>query len=362
MYSTISQAFAFAQMMGSADTEKGTPTTLAQQLASKVDGFLADATLVDLMGTWTRVFGPVVWQAPQSETIDNAMMVVHCANTRTYMVAIAGTNPLSAYDLAVEDLTVSPLVPWAWGAGTGASIATGTSAGVNNLLGCTDPGTASSLSTFLAGVADAKTSTLVFCGHSLGGALAPVLALALFNPQGSLASVGWSSVAVSATAGPTPGDQGFVDLFAATFPPRDGLNTLIWNSLDVVPHAWAPSTFTASILENLYRPKISASSCVGCLVAAALTRTPTPNPYVQLPNDGPFTGTFQDHPADLDPTKAFVAELLYQHIMGYYDQLTPALVDVLHPFDPYSFDGGRLVVDKLTDQVLAYCKGQSGCS
>lgn len=56
-----------------------------------------------------------------------------------------------------------------------------------------------------------SSATLVFTGHSLGGALSPTLAL-------SVDTTGWGRVLVYPSAGATPGDNDFANLFRSRFP------------------------------------------------------------------------------------------------------------------------------------------------
>lgn len=260
-------------------------------------------------------------------------------------MGIAGTNPVSSYDFDVEDLKVNPLVPWTYTLSQDAQIATGTNIGLQVLLNdMGDPQAKESLAGYLAQVPGDQMANaqLIFAGHSLGGALAPVLALALFAPGGSL-SPSWNTVMVQSTAGPTPGDQALIDLFASTFPSQaSGFNTLIWNSLDVVPHAWAPATFSAAVLDGIYAPNLAASPCIQTLVAALTGLAPNPNPYVQLPNAGPFAGTFQSH-WFVDKTCEYLAQVIYQHINAYYEQLGPELIPIINPLDPFSAKGQTIV-------------------
>jgi hypothetical protein len=95
---------------------------------------------------------------------------------------------------------------------------------------------------FLTHAANAN-STLIFCGHSLAGALSPTLAMHLCpQPTGR----GWQQVLVLPTAGASPGNTKFAALFAAAYPPvssgvgraYDNWNTVHANADDVMAHAW----------------------------------------------------------------------------------------------------------------------------
>ena len=294
--------------------------------------------------------GPAIAQSADPGPANQTLMVAFCAATNTLVVAVAGTNPLSTFDVEDEDLAVSTTV--AFGTGS-AQMSQGNSVGLNLLLGLTDPTTGDSLATYLTNVA-ASGTTLVFAGHSLGGALAPALALALFTPRGALAGTTWASVGVAASAGPGVGDAAYATQFAATFPVQDsGLNAMTWNSLDVVPQAWASSSFSVAAIQGLY-PKIPVSPDITTLLTRAVALPPTPNPYVQLANNGSFTGTYQDHLDPITDLGKFVAEVLYQHIMGYYEQLTPDLIDVLKPFNPYEHPVEMGVIDA---KVKAWAEG-----
>lgn len=345
-YNIRQQSFAFAQMITS--TAKGTASQIASAIATRVDMLLADATVSKYVGTWTRAWGPVVWQAPGSDYADNTMMVLQSGST--LVVVIAGTNPFSGYDIKMEDLDVDPTVPFTYA--SSGNISTGTLLGLQNLLSMVDPDANTNLVSYLQ-LAAGSSMTLVFAGHSLGGALAPALALALFNPSGQMDGTTWSSVGVSATAGPSVGDEDFVALFSSTFPPTSELNEIVWNSLDVVPHAWSSDTFSVATIVASY-PQITPTSCILKVLGSAVASAPNPNPYVQMPNSS-FAGRFQDHD-DPNGTGRFLAEAIYQHIMGYYTELIPELLDSLVPFNPYSYaHEDRLIMDDLVSKVDAYC-------
>jgi len=224
-----------------------------------------------LIGDWSLKWGPSV--AIKGSAASNSLFVAYCASLEfedgtypTYVVAIAGTDPYSAFDWIVEDANVASIVPWEGftsaqiGAGstdegeilpplTKPYISKGTADGVNTLTTMlpTPSGveTGKTLHEFLSSI-QGKTARVVFTGHSLGGALSPTLALYL-EEKGVLN--GFEKVLVYPSAGPTPGNEHFRDRFKAAFPPSPhpatsykAWNTNITNGRDVVPHAWAVVT------------------------------------------------------------------------------------------------------------------------
>ena len=230
---------------------------------------------------WTIAWGPAVYcsgpKAPNQYTPTNAAVVFYnnqsASGTGRYVAAIAATNIDSIVDWLSQDFDVITQVPWStamanWSgkAYTGTSTAnlsqgtyTGISSLLNNLVGANHlatPVACQSLISFLNSVTPNSTDTLVFTGHSLGGALAPTLAAACFDSANSpstngLLSSAWkvANALVYPTAGATPGDEAFATQFASMFSsgtpganPWQCWNTVLWNGLDVVPHAWQSNT------------------------------------------------------------------------------------------------------------------------
>jgi hypothetical protein len=221
------------------------------------DGFFTQMNPYLVGGDWKAVWGPCVY-GPSGEAV-NAMFVAHSDKLATYVVAIAGTNFESLSDWEKQDDDVDPefMVEWsqykppfekkkhpAWPTPPPPAISAATAQGVSNLMTQLNDRSGVSIDKYLSSVVNNKgdKETLIFCGHSLGGALAPTLALYLY-PEPSKS--GWKKVLVLPTAGASPGNQQFAALFNNAYPRVSEVNTLYgsWNTdyaneCDVVPHAW----------------------------------------------------------------------------------------------------------------------------
>lgn len=239
-------------------------------LPDKTDfpGFFPIMNPVLAGGDWQPVWGPAVFCAlgPQ-EKATNVMFVAHSASLKTYVVALAGTNFNSVADWIAEDgnvgadhMALYPIAipytdpnnsipldsskPYVSGA---------TADGVSNLMTkLHDPKTDKDIKKYLASVANAS-ETLIFTGHSLGGALSPTLAMQLY-PRAQTSASGWQNVLVQPSAGASPGNAAFAQAFAYksadgkewAYPatptgltaPFDNWNVDYASKRDVVPHAW----------------------------------------------------------------------------------------------------------------------------
>ncbi|PSJ39650.1 lipase family protein [Allosphingosinicella deserti] len=259
--SVVYMAFAADGASGIVDSQAGLTTYLRNYLnggtapdGSDYHGFLpwfnsAQIGYQLIGGDWEILWGPVAIPQPHvSQSYSaNAMYVAFSPSQRVYVVGVAGTDFDSLYDWFYEDgnVAASDMVDWPLNGGSfnGAKISGATFTGITNLLGMTDSSGAS-LATFLEAISatDKSASTLIFTGHSLGGALAPTLALNLYpDPAGS----GWQKVNVLALAGPTPGNKAFATLFNTAYPQisSGGATYPYWNTnyqnfADIVPRAW----------------------------------------------------------------------------------------------------------------------------
>ena len=335
------QAYTLATMSGSVSTQQGAPATLASALASTLTTFYQDTDTIAAIGQWSTVWGPVVFESAPSATAyaDNVMYVAANADQSVYLVGIAGTNPKSSYDIHQEDLDVRHTTTWtsafpslpAYGVPSGVSgtpyLSGGTALGVQNLLAMADGTTDQTLLQFLDGLSTTSGSTLIFCGHSLGGALAPTLALAFFNPSGGpLTLSSWDAVYLYPTAGPTPGNEALTSFIATVFPtgkpgaqPYQVWNANVWNSIDVVPHAW--NTMMLDEVPTLYptqwksEPMELKLAIGGAKLLSDLGAATGAGAYVMLPNQV-VSGTFNSRIPVTDMS-SFEQQALYQHTTAY---------------------------------------------
>jgi hypothetical protein len=324
------QAFTFTLMSSADDKLAGSKLELTEYLAASIWSRLRNPGLQTLIGdSWELAWGPAIFQSSGSSAADNAIYLVRDKVDGVYVIAIAGTNPASSYD-STEDLAIQHPLAWPYGgnAPVGTMIAPGTRDGVKALLPLESGG--QTLLAYLQNVDAASSSTLIFTGHSLGGALAPTLALAMaqqgFDPGA------WQAVYVYPTAGPTAGNSMFAAFFSQTFPqPAAGpqqwqaWNADLANSLDVVPLAWGEQTLAS--IPDLYAPNITASPEIKKAVAVAKGFAGDDN-YTRIGTANDLTGSTVQGSGGT--TQDFETEAFYQHIFAYVLLLEVEALLTLH--------------------------------
>ncbi|OJT19031.1 hypothetical protein BO221_36555 [Archangium sp. Cb G35] len=302
------------------------------------------STMQGQIGTWDVVWGPSLSLGLDSKgnlVSNNTMYVAQKANTHDYVIGIAGTSGNSPVDFLVEDNWVTSTVLWSTVIGSvapsaardagNAAISQGTAIGLNNLLSTMPwigiPGALSTIESFLAAESSKGPMNLTVCGHSLGGALAPALALYLQNTKSTWDENGSSTVITMPVAGPTPGNGDFASYLSKTVTVQG-----FYNPFDVVPHAWAPTDLGQ--IPKLYVPQIPECWEVDALglvaVGLSVVGTGTGSPYTPTARatlDGAKICT--DIITGGDAFKDFLAQLGYQHLNAYATLLGPAGTETL---------------------------------
>jgi hypothetical protein len=275
---------------------------------------------------FTLVWGPSIFLDPGTKNGSKTDSKGYSANVTAvfkgpsgdFRVVTSGTNGKSNYDVNEEDNDVLQTQANALisDAPDDANISNGAMAGANNILNT--PSSQGDLVSYLKSQL-ASGGTLIVVGHSLGGALASVLALYL---KGKLPS---ATLSCFTFAAPTAGNQQFADYFDQTM---TGASTRIFNSKDTVPNAWSASTITN--IEKIYYPDVATpedtvkaiNSNLGWL-ALLNYQQPTAG---QQQLTGAVNETLVEH-NDQD----FPRQAGYQHVEAYLDLLGMQATDVWQP-------------------------------
>jgi hypothetical protein len=196
---------------------------------------------------YTIIWGPSVYMDPSGFPANVTAVLQGTQDPDDYRVATSGTNFLALLEVGLEDLDVlPPLVPfqqYVSGCPSPALISPATDIGLQAVLttpSSLNPGTGK-LTDVLSALPD--TARLTITGHSLGGTMAATLALLFHETLGKLAA----NLSCYAFAGATAGNAAFARYSDSVL---QGKLTRVWNSLDIVPHAWNSSDLKQ--IDSLY--------------------------------------------------------------------------------------------------------------
>lgn len=246
-----------------AGVEKPKATELQDHAQTQVTAALATLNGTKILAPNLKLaWGPVTSTSRAklllntNSVTDNTMFVVSCddpshAGKSMYVVAIAGTDPDSSYDWFNEDMQVAKMKPFSSKDGQHGFLAEGTYEGAYDKLLPMRPRNGVTLQEFLK-VNVSKGQRILVTGHSLGGALAPVIAI-LLKDDPTIAG----NVECYPFAGPTPGDKVFADYVASRF--REDEYRATVNPLDIVPKAWIGGNL--SQVPGIYGPSSSIKAC-----------------------------------------------------------------------------------------------------
>ncbi len=366
-YNPQQQVFSLSWLSNSA----GDSANKGGNLWTKTDLQNAITAIQSNIGAWQVVWGPCYFMDPKNPKIAaNAIFVAQYtgsanAGTPNYVIAVAGTNPSSNYDWMTEDMTIVPLA-WPYLANTTIQVTTGDNQGLTNVLAMSDGSPAKTLQQYLYSIANKGSVQLAFTGHSLGGALSPILMLALMDPSSTLNSKGtnvsapnWQGVSLLATAGPTPGDNNFVTYFnQVAGQQKNWSNAFIWNGNDVVPHAWANSTMKQ--LNTLFGLNLSdpTCKCIASMIQKAQNNAAQYS-YTQFNSTAAWSEPLQKYfPDGIGWTAGakFLAQTDYQHINAYVNHFQCTW------FSPSNLCNDLVKANAAILYLNNQCNANNGCS
>ena len=311
------------------------PTTVFQ-IASQINQLLP--TYPNLNNDWQIIWGPALYSSDELDLKQQANLtfVAQSRSTPTsYIVATRGTVGDNIWEWLSEDLEAD-LLPWPTPSALEQApfVSKATTDALTVVLSTIPPttvpagysplpGAGTTLADFLASLTGKGAIEICFTGHSLGGAIAPGLALWFKQAQGAVTvplndiyypMPAWdvntdASISCVSLAGPTPGNQIFSRYFGDLL--KDTYDR-IYNTNDAVPHGFAE----LGQLEALYEPSISMTDLEKAGLDAFRLRVIEEEVkqltyYANLPNSKPFTCAL--NPADT----TYPSQALYQHINAY---------------------------------------------
>jgi hypothetical protein len=269
-----------------------------------------------ITGNKKLVWGPAVHRDENLQIfIDSLMYVVQDVdNPGEFTVVVRGTNPFSASSWFFEDFIVWEQAMWDTGpALPDAMVAVCSNYALAKHVALTPvqgvPGVGQKLIQFLQGmVSGGGNVTFDVTGHSLGGVMSSTLALWLMNMQERYWPGKDVDISVYSFAGPTAGNQAFVDYSNETFNKNNEPRCFRFeNKLDVATMAWDEDKLAG--VETLY-PGITPSYLEQKMIDAA-RKAAKGMGYKQI-------GVSRDIPAGVNEAlKDYIVQALYQHVFPY---------------------------------------------
>jgi hypothetical protein len=325
MYDNRQTLFRLAMSSQVGASLKGNVEYLASQTAGLLKTELDRAA--PEMGDWKIVWGPSVYSAPGSRIPDNAMFAAEkssgSGSVPWIVLSIAGTNPASLFDQLFLNSCIFPLHSWPCrNPALKPKVAHGSFAGFDILKKMTsghfNAGGDLSFREFM--IRNTRVpARLTITAHSLGSALAPLLALWLFETQREWDPEGHITIDCFPFAAPTSGNGDFATYFTNSDLGRR--SNRCDHPLDGVPHAWKAEDLKQ--IPVLYRPHIEAGFLTPVVYWISLVAARAGFEHV-LPDVEPLPGSAfnQDR---FDPKRTairnFVDQWNYQHVGAYFDLL-----------------------------------------
>ena len=260
---------------------------------------------------WKIVWGPAIYTYSSATKQDSGMFVMQqISNPTNYVLAIRGTNAKALEDWIWDDFDVIAMKDWP--GQDGAKISQATHNGIHLLLNklipdCGLPGEGQSIAEFLESISS-RPITISFTGHSLGGALAPTLALLFKEQQDQWDSNCHAAIHCTAFAGATAGNAQFAEYSNSLF--KDNPIRRIHDVNDVVPHAW--NKHSMEQIATLYTEAGIDLSWGLKFILDVVIKATEDKYYTQIDNSLPIT-------LRIDPSQgnSFFKQAGYQHDQSY---------------------------------------------
>lgn len=286
--------------------------------------------LGEMLPSQEIIWGPAVHQPrpdfPDSESklTDALAFIVRDRDTGVFSVVFRGTNTVSATEWVLQDFMVKNQVPWlkvqAGPAPADALVSEGTATAVTLRRelrpGKGEKGEGTSLEDELLGILEDSSArcSMRFTGHSLGGLLAPVMALWFVDRLDDTHREDLAAkldLEVYGYAAPTAGNGAFATYLES----RLRMNRRYASPLDAAPMAWDESSMAS--LPDIYLPSIRMRPFTKSFydLCRSLARD---KGYAQ-PGEGIAV------PSRIVPTRGdrYLLEAAYQHASPYLNMLSP---------------------------------------
>ena len=391
-YNAVQTTFALNWLSNGLANVRNTPEKLQSEVTASTKKILADSQTQGLIGNWDVVWGPVVYTNNpngKKSIADNTMMLLKSQSGDKYVLSIAGTNPISPYGWFIEDFNTGIVKQWPFQDNADLKISAGTYIGIQHLLQMTDTfngqqnvSIVDCLSQIVKDNGFQNQTTLTVTGHSLGGALSASMALALENAQTASYSfqpinasgeaegtafevAAWDSnqkmiVGALSSAGATPGNKAWAGFFDDEIGSRA---IRIWNSIDVVPHAWQKDMMIQA--PHLYYPFVKPNVAVLGLTNLALANSlRSGETYVQIMEQVPgLQSAVNMQLAGNNALASLIENLGKAEVLSLIEKILTVVAK-----DVTSFSGDNKwiklltspqVIAKLSELILTYLEGNT---
>jgi hypothetical protein len=191
----------------------------------------------------TLVWGPAIGSYGTDPNVALIYISKH-DDSNIYTVAVRGTNPFSLISWWFEDLVVWEKVPWPMEtssspAARNAKISNATATSLNIHLNLTDETLRATFIDFLKDELRKHNLVINFTGHSLGGLMAPTLALKFYETLDEELLGRVEAINTYAFAGPTAGDYNFAKYSESVFKKKTFKDHIFYrNDHDVAVNVW----------------------------------------------------------------------------------------------------------------------------